>query len=143
MLSPRAAVRSSLAAEQLSHRLVVGDSARPAGSDPLAVRCERGLDLGFFEKRGRGAALDRLEPPQLGQRDDRGRFAAEVDHLIGLVRDAGRLRGHAATVPGPPGHRDAIGWCCAGVSLGARPEAHGPDKGLFAVDRYCTGIAGF
>jgi hypothetical protein len=50
MLWPRATIRSSLAAEQLGHRLVVGDSARPAGSDPLAVRCERGLDLGFFEK---------------------------------------------------------------------------------------------
>jgi hypothetical protein len=54
-----------------------------------------------------GAAFDRLEPSQLGQRDDRGSFAAEVDHLIGLVRDAGRLRGHGATVPGPPGYRDA------------------------------------
>jgi hypothetical protein len=32
-----------------------------------------------------------------------------VDHLIGLVRDTGRLRGHAATVPGPPAHRDATG----------------------------------
>jgi hypothetical protein len=30
-----------------------------------------------------GAALDRLEPSQLGQRDDRGRLAAEVDHLAG------------------------------------------------------------
>ena len=82
---------------------------RACPADPLAVRCERGLDLGFFQKRSRGAALDRLEPSQLGQRDDRGCFAAEVDHLIGLVRDAGRLRGHAATVPGPPGHRDATG----------------------------------
>jgi hypothetical protein len=111
MLSRRATIRSSLAAEQLSHRLVVGYSAGPAGRDPLAVRCERGLDLGFFEKRSRGAAFDRLEPSQLGQRDDRGRFAAEVDHLIGLawVRVAGRLRGHAATVPGPPAHRDATG----------------------------------
>lgn len=111
MLSLPATIRFSLAAEQLSHRLVVGDSARPAGSDPLAVRCESGLNLGFFEERGRGAAFDRLEPSQLGQRDDRGRFAAEVDHLILLawVRDAGRLRGHAATVPGPPGRRDAAG----------------------------------
>jgi hypothetical protein len=73
------------------------------------VRCERGLGLGSFEKRSRGAAFDRLEPSQPGQRDDRGRFAAEVDHLVGLVRDAGRLRGHAATVPGPPAHRDAAG----------------------------------
>jgi hypothetical protein len=109
MLWPQVTIRSSLAAEQLGHRLVVGDSAGPAGRDPLAVRCERGLDLGFFQKRSRGAARDRLEPSQLGQRDDRGRLAAEVDHLIGLVRDAGRLRDHAATVPGPPGHRDATG----------------------------------
>ena len=53
----------------------------------------------FSRSADRGAARDRLEPSQLGQRDDRGCFAAEVDHLIGLVRDAGRLRGHAATYP--------------------------------------------
>jgi hypothetical protein len=75
---PRATIRSSLAAEQLSHRVGVGDSAGPAGSGPLAVRRERGLDLGFFAEHSRGAAFDRLEPSQLGQRDDRGRFAAEV-----------------------------------------------------------------
>ena len=64
---------SSLAGEQLSHRFFVGDGAGPACSGPLAVGCERGHDLGFFEKLGRGAACDCLEPTQLGQRDDRRR----------------------------------------------------------------------
>jgi hypothetical protein len=65
MLALQVTTRSSLAAEQLSHRLVVGDSTRPACGDSLAVRCERRLDLSFFEDFGRGAAYDRLEPPQL------------------------------------------------------------------------------
>jgi hypothetical protein len=30
------------------------------------VGCERRLNLGFFEKFGRGAAFDRLESPLLG-----------------------------------------------------------------------------
>jgi hypothetical protein len=38
MLAPRATSRPSRAAEQLSHHLVMGASASPADSDPLAVR---------------------------------------------------------------------------------------------------------
>jgi hypothetical protein len=116
MLWPLATTRSALAAEQLSHRLVVGDSARPAGSDPLAVRCERGIDLGFFEKRSRGAAGDRLEPSQLGQRDDRSRFAAEVDHLIGLV---------FSSITDSWWHPPACGRAPAHLSAWRRPDVGG------------------
>jgi hypothetical protein len=68
------------------------------------VGCQRRLDLGSFEKLGRSAACDRLEPAQLGQREDRGRFPATVDHLIPLarVRITGRPPGHAATVAARP-----------------------------------------
>jgi hypothetical protein len=66
MLWPRATIRSSLAGEQLGHRFLVGDGVGPACGGPLAVGCQRRLDLGFFEKLGRGAACDCLEPPQLG-----------------------------------------------------------------------------
>jgi hypothetical protein len=89
--------------DEIREQLVRVRRPHPAGSDPLAVRCERGLDLGFFEKRGRGAALDRPEPTWPGQQaqprllrvvrrlnlaagDNRRRRCAplsDVKHLIG------------------------------------------------------------
>jgi hypothetical protein len=80
---PRETTQSSLLAEQVGHRLLVGDCARPAGGHPLPMCRQRCLDLGLLEEVRWGMLLYRLEPPQVRKRDDRGGFAAQMDDLVG------------------------------------------------------------
>src|SRR6266702_5637984 len=103
MLSPPATTRFSLAAEQLGHCLLMRDRTRTASSDPLPVACECRLNLGCLQDLSRSVALHRPEPPEIGDRDDRGGFPAEVDHFVRRSRIwvTSRMYAHAATVPAP------------------------------------------
>lgn len=78
--------------------------ARPARSNPLAMGLERGLDLGFLDRLGRGVPFQRCQPPVLIDWNHNGRFASEVNYLVlvpaTLVRVSGlgRLWSHGSTV---------------------------------------------
>lgn len=47
------------------------------------MRGERRLDLGLLKGLRGSTPLDSLQAPQLGQRDDSGSLAAEMDHFVG------------------------------------------------------------
>jgi hypothetical protein len=81
-LLPQATTRSSMVAEQLCHRHLMAHRSRPSGSHPVPMRCQRRLHLGLLEQLRRCVTLHRLESPQVGERNDRCRFPAQVDHLI-------------------------------------------------------------
>lgn len=55
---------------------------------------QRCLDLGLLKEVRWGVTLHRLKPPQVRERDDRGCFAAQMDHLVGTPPDRER-NGHA------------------------------------------------
>jgi len=98
MLRPLAVIRSSLAAQQPGHRLLVGECAGTTCGGPFPVRSESCLYLGVLQELGRGTAFSRPQPPQLRERDEGGSLAAQVDHLIGLVR----VRVAGCAVMSPP-----------------------------------------
>ncbi|HEX6513810.1 MAG TPA: hypothetical protein VF157_16010 [Chloroflexota bacterium] len=99
-LSPQPSIRSSRA-EQLSHRLFMGDRPRPTCGHPLLVGGKRCLDLSFFQDLSRGAAFYSPKPTKVGERHNGGRLPTKVDHLIWLMLAlaTGRLRGHGTTLP--------------------------------------------
>jgi hypothetical protein len=69
-----ATTRSSLA-KQLGHCFLVRNRTRPASGYPLTVSGQRCFDLHFLQQFCGGKALHRLEPPQIGEWDNRRRFA--------------------------------------------------------------------
>jgi hypothetical protein len=90
---PRATNGSSLVvAEQLGHCVLVGPCAGTPNGDPFVMRRQGGLDLRFLQRFRRGVPLYRPEPPQLGEWDNGGGLAAEVDHLerLNRIRALGR-----------------------------------------------------
>jgi hypothetical protein len=95
---PRGTTQSSLLVEQLGHRLLVRDRARPAGGYPLPMGRQRRLDLGLLKEARWGVTLHRLKPPQVGKWDDRGCFAAQMDDLVGAGVTRRRCS-HGTTVP--------------------------------------------
>ncbi len=89
-----------MAAEQLRHRLLMGDRARAARGHPLPVTRQRGLYLRLLPDPGGRVMLNGPKAPQLRQRDDRGGLPAEVDDLVRLTRVwiTRQLRAHTITV---------------------------------------------
>lgn len=83
-------------AEELAGNVLVFAGARRARREPLVVGGEDGVDLSFLDQLGRRVALDSAQAPELGQGDDRGSLAAEVDHLERFLRGIPVcwLRGH-------------------------------------------------
>ena len=92
---------SPVTTEQPGHDLLMRQGARAPRGDPFVVRREGGLDLGFFQGLGRCVPFERLEPSQLGERDDGGSLPAKMNYLIrpGGFRDASGLHAHTGTVP--------------------------------------------
>jgi len=85
------------------------DRTRPTCGNPFLVGLQRRLYLSLFQDLRRRVAFHRTQPPQVGERNNRGRFATEVNHLIRLTRVwiTGRQGGHTATLPAVAGRGDA------------------------------------
>lgn len=64
VLLAQATTRSSLAAEQLGHRLLMRDRTGPAGRHPFPVSCHRRFYLSLLQQLSRRVALHCLQSLQ-------------------------------------------------------------------------------
>jgi hypothetical protein len=104
---------------------------RPAATHS-PVRRQRDFHVDFLQKLRRGMTLHRLELPQLPERNDRGRLAAQVDHLVG-ARVTRWVCGHGNT------YRDPVTFTASGsrsstVSCSIPVARRSPTSPLAAED---------